>query len=582
MTLLAVLFAVVSAGSCEPLTLASRGGTAVSVVVSTNASLAVKHAVTEYVHYVERMTGVKPVCQTDASELPESAVVIGPTRFSPAVDKKLGTDGFRLLVEDNRLYLIGSPIRGALYAVLEILERFGGVGWYASWREVVPRRENLQVPRNLDEVQIPAFEMRYSYWIDAVGYWRAFGSRLRCNGCQKPPEYGGSICRFGGGLKSCHTFDVLLPYERYFREHPEYFALRDGVRYVPKDGRGTQPCLSNPEVFQIVLSNVLERIRKDPEAKLYGVSQNDNTNYCTCPQCAAVDDEEGSHAGSIVRFVNAIAAEVEKEFPDAVIETLAYVYSRKPPRKTRLRHNVMPCLCTVDCDFLRPFGQSRWPANRSFEEDIRVWSEQTDRLYLWNYCVNFRHYLHAFPNIHSMAANYRFFRDHHVRYLFEQGHEQGLHAEFGELKAWLSAKLMWNPDQPVEPLVRRFLEGYYGAAAEPVGCYLKALSAHAMAEDRFCGIYNPPQRVYPDTFLNEADRLWDEAEARVVTTDPGAYTNVVNTRLTTDYTRLYRRVGTQEQLSAARERLKAALATGRIRLGESDDWNNQNLKAVSW
>lgn len=242
----------------------------------------------------------------------------------------------------------------------------------------------------------------------------------------------------------------------------------------------------------------------------------------------------------------------------------------------------MPCLCTVDCDFLRPFGQSRWPANRSFEEDIRVWSEQTDRLYLWNYCVNFRHYLHAFPNIQSMAANYRFFRDHHVRYLFEQGHEQGLHAEFGELKAWLSAKLMWNPDQPVEPLIQRFLEGYYGAAAEPVGCYLKALSAHAEAEDRFCGIYNPPQRVYPDSFLDEADRLWDEAEARVVTTDPGAYTNVVNTRLTTDYTRLCRRVGTPDQLSVARQRLKAALATGQIRLGESDDWNNQNLKAVGF
>ena len=572
--------AALAASSAEGLVLAERGVGAVPVVVSAAASPAVKHAASDYVHYVELMTGTKPVRMTDAAELPARALVIGPTRFSPSAGPALGTDGFRLLVKDGRLFAVGSDVRGALYAVQEVLERFGGVGWYASWREVVPDRKRFEVPDDLDDTQVPAFEMRYTYWADTFGYWRVFGSRLRNNGCVKPPDYGGCHSRFGGGLRSCHTFDLLIPYAQYGEAHPEYFALRDGVRYRPKDGRGTQPCLTNPDVFRIVVSNVLERIRKDPTANLYGVSQNDNANYCQCPACAAVDDEEESHAGTVIRFVNAVAAEVEKEFPEAVIETLAYVYSRKPPKKTRVRHNVMPCLCTVECDFLRPFGESRWKSNVAFEDDIRRWSGQTDRLYLWNYCVNFRHYLHAFPNVQAMARNYRFFRDSKVRYFFEQGHEQGLHAEFGELKAWLSAKLMWNPDQPVAPLLRRFFSGYYGPAAKDVERYFSSLYAHANEGNAVAGIYNAPDRVYPDSFLDEADRIWDAAERATVSVDPGAWTNVVNTRLTTDYTRLHRGYGSEAQLAAASRRLEAALATGKIRLGESENWNRQDLEAV--
>ena len=117
----------------------------------------------------------------------------------------------------------------------------------------------------------------------------------------------------------------------------------------------------------VELPNVLERIRRDPDATFYGVSQNDWRGYCECTNCAAVDAEEASHAGTMVRFVNAIAEAVEKEFPGKFIETLAYQYTRKPPKITKLRHNVIPCLCTIECEFNRPFGVSTNAANVSFE-----------------------------------------------------------------------------------------------------------------------------------------------------------------------------------------------------------------------
>ena len=82
---------------------------------------------------------------------------------------------------------------------------------------------------------------------------------------------------------------------------------------------------------------MLERIRNDPGASFYGVSQNDWYNFCTCPDCKALDDAEESHAGTMIAFVNQIAEAVEKEFPNVIIETLAYQCTRKPPKTIRPR-----------------------------------------------------------------------------------------------------------------------------------------------------------------------------------------------------------------------------------------------------
>ena len=218
-------------------------------------------------------------------------------------------------------------------------------------------------------------------------------------------------------------------------------------------------------MLRLVTSNVLARIRKDPGAKFYGVSQNDWRNWCECPACKAVDDEEGSHAGTVVRFVNAIAEAVEKEFPDKIIETLAYQYTRHAPKKTKLRHNVIPCLCSIECDFSRPLATSPYPQNVSFLKDVEDWNRQTDCLYVWDYVTDFRCYPHPFPNVYVLQENVKFFRDHGVKMLFEQGACQGRHAGFAELKGWLLAKWMWNPDLPAEPLIADFFNGYYGKAA---------------------------------------------------------------------------------------------------------------------
>ncbi|MDD4018773.1 MAG: DUF4838 domain-containing protein [Kiritimatiellae bacterium] len=511
----------------QELTLAVRGQPAAySIVRPANASPSQIHAAGEFQKFTEQMTGVKLPVIADDAPLPARAILLGGTRHTAqllgaAPDlAPLGEDGFRLVTRPPHLLILGGPVRGTLYGVYEALERFGGCRWYASWHSVIPKHDAWTIPP-VDETQKPAFALREPFWFDMFDGDLAARNKANGNAMRLTGKHGGHSFRFGGGLGSCHTFNALCPPDRYFDAHPEYFSEVKGKRI--KDY--TQLCLSNPDVLRIVTSNVLERIRKDPGASFYGVSQNDWHNFCTCPACKAVDDREESHAGTMIAFVNKVAEAVEKEFPDVIIETLAYQYTRKPPKTIRPRPNVMPCLCTIECDFSFPIDTSAFKENRSFRDDIRGWGAISRCLYIWDYTTNFRTYTAPFPNVRVLQDNVKFFRANRVDYLFEQGAYQGRHADFAELKAWLLAKWLWNPDLPAEPLLNDFFAGYYGAAAPLARRYFDEL--HTFYDDPV----KKPLRIFddvkkptiPDAFYARAAALWQQAEAAVKDSPAHAY-----------------------------------------------------------
>ena len=489
----------------------------------------------------------------------------------------LGEDAFRLQNTDGRLVVSGGK-RGVLYGVYEALERFGGIEWLSVSTTVVPPNGVLKLPEGLDEVQRPAFEMRQALWYDVMRN-SDFAARLKFNSAQLEGRHGGCSHLFDDVLRNCHTFERLVPQEEYWDSHPEYYSEWEGKR---RKGL-TQLCLTNPDVLAIVTEKVLKRIEANPGAKYFGISQNDWGYYCTCPKCAAVDAEEESHAGTVIRFVNAVADAVAKRYPDKVIETLAYQYSRKPPKKTRVRSNVMPCLCSIECEFKNPLAKSAFPANKSFLEDLRGWAAQTDQLYVWDYTTDFADYLYPFPNAYALQDNIRTFRDNKVKSLFEQGAYQGRHADFAELKTWLIAKWMWNPEQPMEDLLRRFFSGYYGAAAEVVRTYFDEL--HALPRKGEAG---NPLSIYEsafspsmsDAFLERAAGLWDEAE-RLVADDPVRSYNVRMGRLPVDATRLLRHADAVNRWPEYRALASRALASFEeaksIRISETSKFDEETL-----
>ena len=517
------------------------------------------YAAEEYAAWTAKLTGGKA---------PELEIVR---------DDTLGEDGFRLRNVGGRLVVSGGR-RGVLYGVYEALERFGGIEWLAVGTTVVPANGAFRLPEGLDEMQKPAFELRQPLWYDVM-HNADLAARMKLNSSQLQERHGGCSHLFDTKLRNCHTFEWLVPQEDYWKDHPEYYSEWEGKRRKGK----TQLCLTNPDVLRIVTEKVLQRIEANPGAKYFGISQNDWGFYCTCTNCAAVDAEEESHAGTVIRFVNAVADEVAKRHPDKVIETLAYQWSRKPPKKTRVRANVMPCLCSIECEFKNPLAASEFAANRSFMDDLHGWAAQTDQLYVWDYTTDYANYLYPFPNVLVLQENIRTFRANKVKSLFEQGAYQGRHADFAELKTWLIAKWMWNPDQPLEPLLKRFFDGYYGAAAAAVRRYFDEL--HALPRKGEAG---NPLSIYEsayapsmtDDFLERAARLWDEAE-RLVKDDPVRSYNVRMGRLPVDATRLLRHRDVAKrwpEYRALAARTLAAFGEAKtIRISEAEKYDEETL-----
>ena len=521
-----------------------------AVVIAKDAGESVRFAAEEFVRYAKRLTGTElPVLPDGSPETPEKTV-----RISAAAGN--GTDGFSVKVAENGVTLVGDTPRSAIYAVYEVLERFGGCVWCSKEFEFVPEGGGLVLPVGFEIRERAAFESREPFWYD-VRSNDVFMAKMRCNvrlQMRTSERLGGDDYRFGERLGSCHTFNFLLPPAKYYKSHPEYYAMRDGKRV------DSQPCLSNPEVLKIMTAAFLAQIRKDPTARYYGISQNDNRNFCQCPACVAIDEEEGSHAGTVIRFVNAVAEEVEKEFPRAIVETLAYEYSRRPPR-THPRRNVMPCLCSIECDFARPLSApvpadyaygdhtarggdfcAPWipgwrTQNPDFVADLRGWGAISKRLYVWDYMTCFTHYLYPFPNEGVLGANLRLFRDAGVSGVFEQGAQEGRHGDLQELKCWLVSKLLWNPGQDEGALVSRFVKAFYGAAAPEVTDYL-ALRREIAAKPLRLGIYEEVNcSRYADEWLERAAALWRRAEAKVAD-DPARLYNVRMGSLGVDYVRL--------------------------------------------
>ena len=513
--------------------LAANAATPCAIGLPADPGEVASYAAAEIRDYVKKATGESWTVVTNAP-------VGRGVAFRFVEDRRIGEDGFRLREQGGVLTIEASKKRGCLYGAYEYLERFAGVRWYSSDTERVPKLAKIDVPKGFQLESKPDFLMRDAHWYD-IAHDGDFAARMR-NNANAPlqAKHGGLPYRFGRGVWACHTFCRLMPSDEFFVKHPEYYGLRNGKR-----SGENQLCLTNPDVLRIVTERIKDRIRKDPGARFYGVSQDDHQNYCECENCAKVDAEEGSHAGCIVRFVNAVAEAVEKEYPDAIIETLAYNYSRFPTKKTKFRHNVTPCVCSIECGFgPDPIEKGTTEFNRQFIKCLEGWGRQTEEIYLWDYTTNFKDYYHFMPNLNVLQDNLRFFRKNGVKYMFEQGNTQGRHGFMAEMKTYLLSKWMWNADLDAETLVKDFTDGYYGAGGKYVRQFLAELEAYfadycRKHPDFSALIYEEATAgVYDEQFIRRAEALWQQAEdAARKSGDAIALRNVRAGRMSTAFER---------------------------------------------
>lgn len=208
---------------------------------------------------------------------------------------------------------------------------------------------------------------------------------------------------------------------------------------------------------------------------MISVSQNDGNNtFCTCENCRKVYEEEGSPAGAYIRFMNKLA----ERFPDKEISTLAYLFTMHPPKKVKPLPNVNIMLCDIDC--MREVPLTDNASGRDFVKALEGWSAISNNIFVWDYGINFDNMVSCFPNFHVLQKNIQLFKKNHVTMHFSQVNgSKG--TDFSEMRAYMIGKLMWNPYQNADSLMRSFMDGYYGAAAPYLYQYQKIMQGGLLA-----------------------------------------------------------------------------------------------------
>ncbi len=464
--------------------LTSAGQPAAIITLDPHAPPPERHAARELADHLHQITGTPfAICPPHSRETRfQLAVGPGASRalgLPPKALQNLGLEGFVWRTLKHGLALSGAPDapRGTLYAVMTFLDEILGCRWWTPTAAQIPHQPNLTLPL-LNRTVHPPFEYREVLY--RQNWNLRWSVRNRTNGLWEdvapgiPPEWGGHV-KYAAFV---HTLvGTLIPPEA-FETHPEWFAEMEGQRHPD------QPCCTHPEVIETVILKTRGLLKADPQASLISISQNDNHTYCRCARCEPINRREGSPAGPLLRLVNAVAEALADEFPTVSFDTLAYLFSRRPPRHIRPHPRVIIRLCSFECDFLHPLDH---PNNAPFFKDLVGWSKICKRLYIWDYVTNYAHFLLPHPDWPVLAANIRLFRRHHVCGIFEQANNSSLGGEFAELRGWVLARLLWNPDLDPDELIREFITGYYGPAAPWIAAYLKLLVQTAQAVPHYPG-----------------------------------------------------------------------------------------------
>lgn len=509
-----------------------------TIVTAVNATEQEKYAAKELKHYLDFIATVSLPTGDEATQGAVIAIGGAATRLGVTPDSSLGDDGFTLRTVGNSLAIVGGK-RGVIYGVYELLEKIG-CRFFTPKCEKIPAILELALPK-IDDTQVPVLEYRYHNYIDFVGNPR-FSVKSRLNGPIPIKE------QFGGHMSYVwfvHTFEpcILNPAE-WYDAHPEYFSMVNNKRIKEY----AQLCLTNPDVLGIAVEKVKTALREHPESRLISVSQNDRDNHCTCPECSKIDEAEQSHAGSLIWFINQVAEAIEPEFPNVIVDTLAYQYSRPAPRHIRPRRNVCVRLCSIESCFAHPFETCddksrgvRLPdgSTSSFIHDLQDWAKVCDRMYIWDYTTCFAHYPAPHPNWNVLQPNMQAFIRNNVKGVFEQAcGALGGGVDLNELRAYLIAKLLWNADCDYQKHMLEFLEFYYGAAAPYIRKYIKTLTEKVEADDIHIGFNDQCDRAHLTAdMLDIYDDIFKQA-AKAVCGDPIRAMRVAKARLAIRWVRM--------------------------------------------
>ena len=584
-------------GSKERADVAFKAADAVVVwsdahVKSARGKVCVREGAEDLAKALSKTTGRDIRCYREGEE-PKggAAIYLGDTEAARAAGldaSSLPALGYRVRTERGRAFILAKTGTGAGYGVTGFVERnlpyrfltvTGDDPYAVEPNRTVPVYDETETPaiyyRQLYTSRVPA--KMHPRWQDA---WQRFTIRRRYYAV--PDEIEGDD-RISTLVPHCHSMYKYVPPEKYFKDHPEYYSMNDkGVR-VGVRNHGSQLCMTNPDVKDIVVREMLGYIEKDRATdptdypKIYDFTQMDSSPaLCRCPACRKVADKyarepgkyrTGGDAGLQLEFVNEITRRVRAKYPDVYVRTFAYVSTETPPKGgIRPDDHVIIWLCDLygfsdhELPLVHPFNRPRC-------ELVSGWAKLAKRFELWDYMLYGDNRDGGgtggdFPevNVDAIAADAKLFRDCGLSRMFMESefHEQ----PFYWLHAYVMSACWWDPDADLERLVADYCAVYGRGAAkmhEAIDLIRGLIRAEAPAEGTWF------KRDLPWLTVANLERiraLFDEAYAQEVAGEARARIALAQASVNRKLSALYGNLGATEKRADAFRRAFAAAKEG--------------------
>jgi hypothetical protein len=484
--------------------------------------------------YVEKITGKKlKIYKYSSPNRPEhNCLFIGSAALKGGFVnrddvKKLKIDGYLIAGKNNNAAVYGPYSAGVLFGAYGLMDE-AGIKIYGEDCEVLPKQ--FKLPSSFKKIVNPAFEMRYM----EAGFWRWNKYYRRTNvtrlgfSAQFEKEKLGELfsgqwvdpkVSFSG---NGHTTKFMIPKYKYWKSNPEYFAHdKNGKLIIPH--RLPHICTTNKEVKKICEKTVLDWVAEFPLTSFFFVGQEDLWGWCECPACRALDPFPGKKKGRryayladrLACFVNPIAAAVKKHDSNKRILFIAYREASEPLVREKLEDNVRVVLCSSPSAGAPCKSHDlQCPRNKRFFESFKGWLKAAPgKVYIWNYCMNFKNRYSPFFPLDSMVKKLRYYHRNRIKGMFYNGAPR----LFIQLFCYVQGKLLWNPDLDVRKLENEFMQAFYGPAAPAMKELLDLMRSRVndKRDPVHQGEYSLFDPLIEPEYLKQANEIFKRAEAAV-------------------------------------------------------------------
>ena len=483
-----------------------------SIVISPDAPSGVKNSAADLVMLIEYATGVELPLVSD-SAAPYHSIILHETKLDNSAiteaRSEVKDDGYALVESGGNLYISGVLARGTTNGVYDFLQNYLGMRFYSDTFTHIRKDYVKDVPAGQRTVYNPVFPARYNWTVSGETNNQRFAKRTKSTSI----KYAGS-----------HNLGSLS---------------KTG------DGVSAQPCLSDETVYETVFKNLCKQIEKSPNKTFFHINQNDGGKFCSCAECTAKNKAAGGTAmGSLLVFINRIAAAVKEKYPDRNIDILTYAYKETTiapdPSYVKPADNVIIVLCMMDSScFTHAYDDPNCEHNKKAYENMVNWSKICDKFAVYDYSYNFASTVSSVgPNLDILWDNFQAFKACGCIGLLFEGDHMSETGEFAELRNYLINRLMWDPDMTkaeYNKIRKEFMEDYYGDAASYISEYidlLNATSRRPLTEwNGHTSVYTDPKVFYAPavngkndyTVINKCKQLWESAEACTLTDEQFAH-----------------------------------------------------------